>query len=117
MIGKRLAEIRNEHGMTQPELAEILSVSIATVSGYEHEHTCPSDESKVKIAKYFDISLDYLLGAVDEKRHLNRENVIVLEDDINSETREHINRYVLYSVHLQKEDEVRKVKEEKKPKK
>jgi len=97
--------------MTQPELAEILSVSVATVSGYEHEHTCPSDESKVKIAKYFDISLDYLLGAVDEKRRLNRENVIVLEDKINSETREQIYQYALYSVYKQKENEAQKAKE------
>jgi len=67
LIGKRLAEIRNEHGMTQPELAKILSVSVATVSGYEHERTCPSDESKIKIAVLFNISLDYLLGAVDDK--------------------------------------------------
>ena len=113
MVGERLAEMRNEHGMTQPELAKILNVSVATVSGYEHSRTCPSDESKVIIANLFNISLDYLLGVVDDKRWLNRENVIVLDDKIDSATREYLHSYARFSIHEKKENEAQKVKEQK----
>ena len=107
MIGERLAELRMEHGMTQPELAEVLAVSVTTISGYERNRTCPSDDTKVKIANHFEISLDYLLGAVDDKRRLNRENVIVLDESIDSEIKERAHRYVRFEVQVKKEDEAK----------
>lgn len=78
MIGERLAELRKDRGMTQRELAKALSVSVTTISGYENDRNTPSDEVSVAIAKIFNISLDYLLGAIDEELPLIRNNVIVL---------------------------------------
>ena len=116
MIGERLAELRAERGITQPELAKVLAVSVTTISGYERNRTCPSDETKVKIANYFGISLDYLLGAVDDKRWLNRDNVIVLDDKIDSEIKEHLHHYAEFSVQKKKEDEARKRQEKRRSK-
>jgi len=78
MIGARLAELRKELGMTQKDLAELLSVSEKTISSYENNHSNPDDESKVKIAKKFNTSLDYLLGGTDKELRLDRQNTIVL---------------------------------------
>lgn len=66
MVGERLRRIRKERKIGQRELAEAIGVTKATVSRYEVERGEPNDEIKVKIAKYFGVSLDYLLGIVDE---------------------------------------------------
>ncbi|MBQ4104895.1 MAG: helix-turn-helix transcriptional regulator [Clostridia bacterium] len=73
MIGERLQELRKDKGMSQEELAKILGVSHYTVSSYECNRSDPDDSSKVVIAKLFDVSLDYLLGLVDEPVSYNRE--------------------------------------------
>ena len=70
MIGERLFEIRKDKGMKREELAKILAVSVHTISSYEQNRSSPDDETKVKIAKLFNVSLDYLLGASDSEKLL-----------------------------------------------
>lgn len=65
MIGERLGEVRKDHSMTQKQLAEVMKVSEATVSAWERNITCPDDETKVRLARMFNISTDYLLGVTD----------------------------------------------------
>lgn len=57
--------MRKEKGIRQEELTEILGVKKSTISLYELNKYEPSDSAKVRIARYFDVSLDYLLGAID----------------------------------------------------
>ena len=66
MLGERLQELRKDHGLSQQDLADKLNVSIHTISSYERNRSVPDDTMKMEIAKLFDISLDYLLGLVDE---------------------------------------------------
>jgi len=93
MIGERLAEIRKDRGMTQKELAKFLSVSATTISGYERNKKTPCDDTKVRIARLFNISLDYLLGANDEELALDRSNVVILPKDFPIEVREDVIDY------------------------
>lgn len=72
MEGERLSELRKDNGLTQKDLAEILGVSENSISLYERNINTPDDELKVKIANYFNVSLDYLLGATDKQIPLNR---------------------------------------------
>lgn len=67
MIGERLKKLRKDKKIKQEELAEILSVKKSTISLYESDKNDPSDVIKVKIAYYFNVSLDYLLGVIDEQ--------------------------------------------------
>lgn len=67
MLGKRLYQLRNDNKITQKELASILNISNSTLSQYENNLRIPSDEIKIKIAKYFNVSIDYLLGITDQK--------------------------------------------------
>jgi transcriptional regulator with XRE-family HTH domain len=64
--GKRLKSIRNDKNITQKELGKILSLSHATINRYERGVNEPDSSTIVKIAEYFDVTLDYLLGRVDE---------------------------------------------------
>lgn len=61
VTGKRIAELRKEKGLTQEKLAKKLEVSSSLIGHYERGRTIPID-MLYEIAKYFDISTDYLLG-------------------------------------------------------
>ena len=79
MLGERLQELRKDHGLSQQDLADKLNVSIHTISSYERNRSVPDDTMKMEIAKLFDISLDYLLGLVDEPYSFHRaENCMLL---------------------------------------
>ena len=98
MIGERLAEIRKDRGVTQKELAKLLSVSPTTVSGYENDFITPTDDTKVRIAKHFDVSLDYLLGAHDEEVALDRAYTVNLPKEFPLKVREDVVDYVNFLV-------------------
>lgn len=62
-FGTRLRELREDHDITQKQLAEIISVSPRMISFYESGEHFPRDESILfKLADYFHVSTDYLLG-------------------------------------------------------
>ena len=64
-IGKRIKEIRIEHGLSQQKLGELLSVSQDTISLWEKGKSVPTTEFLIAIAKKFDISADYILCLKD----------------------------------------------------
>ena len=61
-LGRILAEQRRSRGITQDELAEFLGVSKAAVSKWETESTYPDILLLPRLASYFDISIDELMG-------------------------------------------------------
>ena len=61
-LGQRIRSLRESKHINQKEFAEILHISISTLSQYESDTRVPSDETKIQIADYFNVSLDYLLG-------------------------------------------------------
>lgn len=65
MIGERLYDLRKEAGLTQDDLAAILSVNKHSISSYERNKNEPPDVIKIQIAEYFGVSIDYLLGVTD----------------------------------------------------
>ena len=64
-IGKRIKEIRMEHGLSQQKFGELLSVSQDTISLWEKGKSVPTTEFLIDIAKQFDISVDYILCLKD----------------------------------------------------
>ncbi|MBQ4507170.1 MAG: helix-turn-helix transcriptional regulator [Firmicutes bacterium] len=60
-LGKRINEIRKDHGLTQEGLAEICSVTRQTISNWENGKSYPDLEILVLISDTFDVSLDALL--------------------------------------------------------
>lgn len=61
-IGERLRVLRNERNITQTELSKRIGVSKAMISSYELEQRQPSYAVLVKLAAYFSVSTDFLLG-------------------------------------------------------
>lgn len=61
-LGKNIKYLREKKNLSQKEFAKILNISNSTLSQYESNVRVPSDDIKIKIANYFNVSLDYLLG-------------------------------------------------------
>lgn len=71
MIGKRLAALRKEHGLSQAKLAEVFNLSNGIIALYETEQRMPSPDKIIKFCEYFSVSSDYLLGLSDIKNPLD----------------------------------------------
>lgn len=67
-LADRLKELRKSKNLTQTDLGKILGVGKTTISMYETNNSTPNDEIKLKIAEFFNVSLDYLLGKTDYKK-------------------------------------------------
>ncbi len=61
-LGDILAELRQERGLTQKELGQVLCVSTGTISNYETGVHLPDAYKIITLADYFGVSTDYLLG-------------------------------------------------------
>lgn len=65
MYLKRLRDLREDHDLTQKELANIVNCSQRVYSNYECGQVEPSLETLIKICDFYNISVDYLLGRTD----------------------------------------------------
>ncbi len=61
-FGKIISALRAERGIYQKELADYLKVSIGTISNYEQGIHNPDYETLCKLADYYEVSIDYLMG-------------------------------------------------------
>lgn len=64
ILPEMIAELRKDKGLLQKELAQLLGVSIGTVSNYETGVHNPEIETLIKLADYFNVSVDYMLGRI-----------------------------------------------------
>ena len=62
MIGDVIKKLRRNKKIYQQDLAAALSVSKSTVAMWETNKRTPDATMLVKIASFFDVSVDYLLG-------------------------------------------------------
>jgi len=69
MLPERLRELRIEAGLSQEQLAGILSLHKSTISLYENGRREPDAETMQRIAAHFRVSVDYLLGRTDVRQH------------------------------------------------
>jgi methanogenic corrinoid protein MtbC1 len=61
----RLRELRAQRGLRQKDLADKLGLAQTTIANYEQSSRFPDEKTMYKIADYFRVSLDYLLGRSD----------------------------------------------------
>ncbi|MGN0245795.1 MAG: helix-turn-helix domain-containing protein [Lachnospiraceae bacterium] len=63
----RIKQLREERGMTQPELGKVLNVQGAAISKYENEKIPLTTDTIKTLSEFFGVSTDYLLGKTDDK--------------------------------------------------
>ena len=90
VLGTRLRKIREQHGISQRELAQRCEIGIRQIYRYENDKGEPSAGHLAKIARELSVSTDYLLGLVDEpvQQHLG-EPLSEYEHRIVEHVREH----------------------------
>lgn len=64
-IGQILAKLRKENGLAQKELAALLNLSVGTISNYENGVHSPDLSTLCKLAEFYHVTTDYLLGRTE----------------------------------------------------
>ena len=67
---EKIRNIREQHSLTQEELANMLCVTRQAVSNWENEKNLPDIEMVIRIAKTFNVSLDELILGGKEKMNM-----------------------------------------------
>ena len=57
----RIKDLREDHDMRQKDLADATGIDQRTISNYETGKTSPDSEALIKLADYFNVSIDYLV--------------------------------------------------------
>lgn len=60
---ERIREIREDHSITQQKIADLLHIGQRTYADYESGKTRIPVDSLLILAKYYDVSMDYITGA------------------------------------------------------
>lgn len=76
-----LREIRKEKGVSQQKLADKLGISRSTVAMWETGGSEPDLDTLTKLAEYFNITIDRLLGR-DETQHVNNDETLEFLDEL-----------------------------------
>ncbi|TKI66670.1 helix-turn-helix transcriptional regulator [Lysinibacillus mangiferihumi] len=69
--GEIFKKLRTEKGLSQKELTDRLTINRSTYARYETSSTQPDFETLSKLADFYDVSIDYLLGRTDNKNALH----------------------------------------------
>ncbi len=103
MIGERLYDLRKDKGLSQEELGKILNINKHSISSYERDKSEPPDDIKIRLAKFFNVSIDYLLGMTDSPNPYNNDyRVVVLPNNFDSSDEEELRKYMKYLDFLHK---------------
>lgn len=60
---ERIREIREDHSITQQKIADLLHIGQRTYADYESGKTRIPVDSLLILAKFYDVSMDYITGA------------------------------------------------------
>lgn len=80
-IGYRISELRKQAGMSQFQLAKVLDIATSTLGMYETGKREPSLKVMNRIANYFNVTTDYLLGR-PEKKDDDTKTADIDDDDV-----------------------------------
>lgn len=78
-LGLKIKKIRQENGLTQDKLAEMVSCNTSHISNIENNHTKVSLNVLLAIANVLNTSIDYLLSEQYENLSLALDNEIMRE--------------------------------------
>lgn len=71
----RLKELRKELNMTQEEFAKKIGFSRTAISAWEIGRNEPSNDDTIKLADFFSVTTDYLLGKTDIRNSENKKEL------------------------------------------
>lgn len=78
-FGERLRFLRKSKGYSMDEFAKLMNAGKTTIYNWEKDNRFPDRDTLIKLADFFDVSLDYLLGRTDIK------NAKIVEDEVDGD--------------------------------
>ncbi len=90
-IGEQIIQLRKQHNLSQEELAKKAKVSRTIIGNYERNANTPSIEVLIKLARVFNVSLDFLVGE-GQISALDKDVLKRIEDieSLDSDTKQHL---------------------------
>lgn len=102
----RMKLLREQHNLNQTEVAKVLNISRQAYNFYENEKRDPDTSMLIRIADFYNVSLDYLLGRtndpsplVKEKTPSYQEEVLRDIEDITPEMASEVRQFINYLKH------------------
>lgn len=86
MIFQRIRDLREDKDKNQQEIADLLNIGLSSYQRYERGKKI-SLENALKLANYYNVSLDYIAGRTNDKRGLTRSEMTEEETNIIKEYR------------------------------
>lgn len=71
MLGERIQYLREENKLTQKQLAKKLNISTSSLSSYEQNARKPSVDTIIELAKFFNVTSDYILELTNKPLNLD----------------------------------------------
>jgi len=90
-IGASIIQLRKQHNLSQEELAKKAKVSRTIIGNYERNANTPSIEVLIKLARVFNVSIDFMVGE-GQLSALNKDLLKRIEDieSLDSDTKQHL---------------------------
>jgi transcriptional regulator with XRE-family HTH domain len=87
---KRLTELRKANKLSQEELAKSIGVHTNILGRYERDEVKPSIDVVIKIAEVFNVSIDYLVGKIDNELDKDIINKVMTIQKLPDTDKQHI---------------------------
>ena len=90
-IGERIIQLRKQQNLSQDDLAKQIGVSRTIIGNYERNANTPSIEVVLKLAKAFNVTVDFLIGE-GETASFDKDAVKRIEDieKLDADTKKHL---------------------------
>lgn len=90
-IGDTIIQLRKQHNLSQSELADKINVSRTIIGNYERNTNTPSIEVIIKMAKVFNVTIDYMIGE-GEFSSYDKDIIKRIEDigQLDEDTKKHL---------------------------
>ncbi|WP_320973817.1 helix-turn-helix transcriptional regulator [Dysgonomonas capnocytophagoides] len=74
-MNNRIRDLREDMDLRQIDVANATGIDQKTLSNYETGKTCPDSVALIKLADFFKVSIDYLVGRIDSNLMYKRDVV------------------------------------------
>ncbi|AMR53163.1 helix-turn-helix domain-containing protein [Listeria monocytogenes] len=109
-LGKRIAFLRKKTGISQTELANKLKVSPSSVAMWETDQRALKDDTLVRLADFFNVPTDYLLGRENENSFIPESLAFDNLEGLTDEDLQKVNEYI--SIIKRHREEIDKIEKE-----
>ncbi len=75
----RIKDLREDRDMRQSDLAAATGIDQRTISNYETGKTMPDAYALIRLADFFDVSIDYLVGRVDTDAGTAKKRIAIID--------------------------------------